>query len=305
MSLRFPVMAPFTAVNGGVLRSGAEDAANQVLSIVAGASALVGVVANVETPRRARLGRKLRRGLAVAFGTGLFTTTNDSSFTHVYSAAIVAGLVVFGAFRLLAAGDEPHDTRAQLVRRRARRVRARRFPGRDPAPVVPRPGRVVDGGGVRRLAARAPVLAPPGRDHGRRRCGDGDRRRESAGVQPLRARKVDAVVVRGEHFSLERFHQLDVFASLQKGLVTWYPLVVVIVLVAAWARNWAGIGLLLGLVAPLVLLYGAWHAWTWPEGWAPWLRRAGPRVRRRVRGVDGAAERERGGSCRSSWPAWR
>ena len=34
-----------------------------------------------------------------------------------------------------------------------------------------------------------------------------------------------------------------------------------IVLVAAWARNWAGIGLLLGLAVPLVMLYGAWHAW--------------------------------------------
>ena len=65
----------------------------------------------------------------------------------------------------------------------------------------------------------------------------------------------------GEHFSLEHFHQFDVLASFEKGFVTWYPIVIVIVLVAAWARNWAGIGLLVGLSVPLVMLYGAWHVW--------------------------------------------
>jgi hypothetical protein len=65
----------------------------------------------------------------------------------------------------------------------------------------------------------------------------------------------------GEHFSLDHFHQLDVLAGLQKGFVTWYPVVLAIGLVAAWARNWDGLKLLLGVSIPLVLLYGAWHSW--------------------------------------------
>jgi len=259
--LRFPVMWPFTALNGGELRSGAEDAVNQLLSIVAGALALVGVVA---AARRAGVRDWVANcaAIAVAFGTGLFHySTYDSSFTHAYSAAFVAGLVAFGVFRLLAAGDEPHDSTRRLVR--------------DAVVVFVLAGFLV---GIRLpsflilavlwLAAVFVVWRRGPRFRPRLVAITAGAAAATVVVGVSQVAYNRYVLGRwtissyaGEHFSLERFHQLDVLASFQKGFVTWYPVVVVILLVAAWARNWAGIGLLVGLSVPLVMLYGAWDAW--------------------------------------------
>ena len=69
-----------------------------------------------------------------------------------------------------------------------------------------------------------------------------------------------------EAFLLTRFKQLDVLAGVEKGFVTWYPVVIVVVLVAIAVRNWSGLGLLALLTFPLVLLYGAWHSWSLAGG---------------------------------------
>ena len=65
----------------------------------------------------------------------------------------------------------------------------------------------------------------------------------------------------GEDFLIDRLKQLDVFMSFEKGFVTWYPVVVVVVITAVVVRNWPGVALLAGLTIPFVVLYGAWHDW--------------------------------------------
>jgi hypothetical protein len=67
-------------------------------------------------------------------------------------------------------------------------------------------------------------------------------------------------------FIPDRFKQLAVLASVEKGFVTWYPVVIVVVLVVIVARNWSGLALLAGVTIPLVVLYGAWESWSLAGG---------------------------------------
>jgi len=114
--LRFPVMGPLNALNGGELRSAAEDHASEVLAIVAATVALVMTLMAAQWLRiRAWIANCAV--LAVAFGTGLFHyATFDGSFTHVYSAAVVALLLALGVCLLVANDDEPDRVAASRVR---------------------------------------------------------------------------------------------------------------------------------------------------------------------------------------------
>jgi hypothetical protein len=258
--LRFPLMAPFALANGGQLRSGAEDIVNQITGILAGAVAVTSVIV---------AGRKLgarswianAAAVVLAFGTGLFDyATLDSSFTHVYSAAFVGLLVVYGVDRLLRPRADRPTTTGEFARDTLIVF------GLGAALVAIRlPSALV----LVALAAAALVVVRV-RDLGRR----------VAAPILLGTGGALAAVVLGalaynryifarwtlssygdEPFLLTRFKQLAVLASIQKGFVTWYPVVVVVVLVAIAARNWSGLGLLAGVTTPLVILYGAWHSW--------------------------------------------
>lgn len=90
--LRYPVMSHFTAANGGLARSPAEDLVSDLCALAAGA---VAVGATVAVARRAGARRRDANlaALLITFGTGLFHyATLDGSFAHVY---VAAGLGLF------------------------------------------------------------------------------------------------------------------------------------------------------------------------------------------------------------------
>lgn len=95
--LRFPVMAPFTAVNHGALRSPAEDAVSDLCALLAGAVAVGSMVAlarRLDAPR----GYANLAAVLVTFGTGLFHySTLDGTFAHAY---LAAGIGLFGLLLL-------------------------------------------------------------------------------------------------------------------------------------------------------------------------------------------------------------
>lgn len=263
--LRFPVMAPFTAVNHGALRSPAEDRANQICSLAAGAVALG---ATLLAARRLGVGRGLASAgtLAMAFGTGLFHyATYDSSFTHVYSAALVALLMLFGVVHL----------------------------ARADGPVVPLPRRRFAAGtflfvatgflvGVRLpsllvLAAMIGIAAV--------RLTKSPTRRSWTRLAVCSIGPAMAVVVisqfaynrlllgrwtfssyAGEHFDVGQLKELPVLGGFRKGLVTWYPIVLVAFAATVATRWWKGMGTLIAFTVPLVVLYGSWHSWNLAGG---------------------------------------
>lgn len=259
--LRFPVMGPLNALNGGELRSAAEDHASEVLAIVAATVALVMTLMAAQWLRiRAWIANCAV--LAVAFGTGLFHyATFDGSFTHVYSAAVVALLLALGVRLLVANDDEPDRVAASRVRDGALTflLAAALVSIRVPSVLV-----------LATLAVAAAVIVSRGRPALRPRfvamC---------AGAAIAVAVVLAGLVAYnrlmrgvwsvssygGEDFLFGQLKQLDVLGGFHKGLVTWYPIVVVIVVAAVLARAWSGLALLVGLVVPLATLYGAWHAW--------------------------------------------
>lgn len=259
--LRFPVMGPIAALNGGELRSSSEDIASEVLSIIAGAVAVAGmVIAAMLLGVRALVANLA--AVAVAFGTGLFHyATFDGSFTHVYSAAVVAVLVVFGVRRLVAASvDRPDDRRSTL---------------RDGLVAFVLSGLLIS---IRLTSVLVLAVLPVAAAVVVRARGNFLRPRLVAMLVGAGAATAVAVAgqiaynrfMRGtwtlssygdEPFLIDRFKQLDVLASLEQGFVTWYPVVLVVLLAALLARNWSGLALLVGLTLPLVALYGAWHDW--------------------------------------------
>ena len=259
--LRFPVMAPITARNGGVLRSAAEDRASEVLSILAGALALA---VTLLSARWLHVRRWLANAaaLAVAFGTGLFHyATFDGSFTHVYSAAVVALLLALGVRLLLANDDDAERIAATRVRDGAATfvLAVTLVSIRVPSVLV-----------LGTLAVAAGVIVRRDRPELRPRLVA-----MYAGAGAAIAVVVAGLLVHnrymrgvwsvssyaGEDFHLDQLKQLDVLGGFHKGLVTWYPIVVVVIVAAVLARAWSGLALLAGLVLPLATLYGAWHAW--------------------------------------------
>jgi len=64
-----------------------------------------------------------------------------------------------------------------------------------------------------------------------------------------------------EGFSLSERHQFGVLFSWSKGIFNWYPIVGLALAAALVGRRWHALVLLAATVAPLVVLYGAWHDW--------------------------------------------
>ena len=55
--------------------------------------------------------------------------------------------------------------------------------------------------------------------------------------------------------------EAPVFLSFHKGLITWYPVVLVAVVLSLVARRRDAVILWVATTVPLVLLYGAWYPW--------------------------------------------
>jgi hypothetical protein len=69
-----------------------------------------------------------------------------------------------------------------------------------------------------------------------------------------------------ETFVLSKFHQFDVAFSFQKGLITWYPVVGVVLIAAILARRSWGVIYFLAATVPLVVVYGFWDQWSLAGG---------------------------------------
>jgi len=255
--LRFPVMAPFTAANHGALRSEAEDRVNQLASLLAGAVAMVAAMA---AARRLGVRDLVANGaaLAVMFGTNLFHyATYDSSFTHVYSAALVgtlAWLVVRHA-----QGARTRGLGAALA------VGACVFLLVDMRMMLIAPLAVA--GGVlllpelRRLRSVAAVV----RDHRGVLAGAV----AGAGLAIVQQLVVNRYIFgrwqlssyAGEDFIWSQGKQLHVLASIRKGALLWSPLLAVAGAVTLWTRQRLLGGVLLATTLTLAVIYGAWHSW--------------------------------------------
>lgn len=263
--LRFPVMAPFTAANGGVLRSGAEDVVNQAWGIVMGAVA-VGAMVVASRTLGARRWVANTAALSLAFGTGLFHyATIDSAFTHVTSAAFVAVMLLYGAVRLFGNDDRRDASTRSLIAETAlvAAVSAAFVAIRLPSFLV-LAALVVAAMYVvhrRRLGWRvgAPILAGSAIGVGAVTVGQLAYNRFNFGIWTLSSYG-DERLIPGQ------LKQLDVLASIEKGFVTWYPVVIVVVLAVVLARSWPALALLAGVTLPLVVLYGAWASWSLAGG---------------------------------------
>jgi hypothetical protein len=193
--------------------------------------------------------------LAGCFGTGLFHyATYDSSFTHVYSAALVAGLV-FLAISARARGRPPNPVLLFLLALFIALVREPDIPVLLALLVawliwqvkpLPAPERLRAGalGALPILAALAAVAIFQLLYN---RWSSGAWTLSSYGQEP---------------FTIGAFHEPGVLLSYDRGLFVWYPVLGVMLGVALWrrpSRQWGIVGAV--LVAVLTALYGSWHSW--------------------------------------------
>jgi hypothetical protein len=255
--LRFPVMGPVVAlVDPGPITT-AEDHANRLLSALALLSLCV---LAVDAARR--LGaRPLPTHvalLAFVFGTGLFHyATYDASFTHIYTAFLVAALIWLG-------------------------VRARTEPSRPwyfaPAAaasaffivsirninlvvlVVLLAGYLIwcdSGTGpwrsrLRRAALEAAPLA----------IGVAAAIVLQVGLNYYFAREIVLSSYGEEDFLFDRPKHWPVVLSYERGLLTYYPVVAVALVAGLWARRTRIATLWWGtMLVGLVVVYGFWEHW--------------------------------------------
>jgi hypothetical protein len=251
-------MAPFTAANGGRLSSHSEDVVNQILSILAAVVAMSGVVLSA-----IRLGVRgwIANVAAVAgvFGTGLFHyATYDSSFAHVYSAALVSLLMTFGVFRVLRPSPSAPGRRVAdgvflfLAAGLLIAIRLQSLLVLAALVVVALAAVWRDKAALRRWVLLFAVSIGPAvvavlafqlfYDH------------YTLGRWTLSS-------YAGQHFYPGRLKELPVLAGFKKGFLTNYPVALVAVIAAAVARRWRGLLVLAGLTLPLAVLYGSWWSW--------------------------------------------
>ena len=258
--LRLPVMGPVAAIAesgdaGRLTISRAEES----LSLWLGIAALLTTVLLLYATLR-RLGV---RGLladwiliVVCFGTGLFHyATFDSSFTHIYSAALFAGVLLVG---VKAAQDRRSPSRWLLFGLSL-------FIALIREPDIPS-----------LLVLVGAFVVWRGRG-----LQAGERRRAAAGIivpVTLALMAVGAFQLLYNHwstgtwtlssygqqgFSVGQLKEPDVLFSPTHGLFLWYP-VLAVLLIAALAQKRTRIwGLVaLGTGAPLTVIYGSWASWS-------------------------------------------
>lgn len=257
--LRFPVMGPVAAIADGDEKdlthvSVAEERASQWLGVLA---LLLAIGFTGAAMRRLGVGRLLTDAtlLIATFGTGLFHyATYDSSYTHIYTAMLVAALVYLGV-------------RAEQLRRRVNPllvlvisffvVAIREI---DVVPLVLLEGAWL----LRHLRAS---------------------RWSARAAETVRAALPAAIGIAlaiglqtfynhwatgrwalssygSESLSLAELREGSVLASYDHGLLLWYPAMVVLLVVPllrARARLWGLLGLV--MVVPLVVIYGSWTPW--------------------------------------------
>jgi hypothetical protein len=256
--LRLPVMGPVSLLTNNspaadLYVSPAEERANQILSVLA---LLVTLACIHLTLTRLAVGACIAdlAVLATCWGTGLFHyATYDSSFTHIDSAALFAGLLLLGV-SCAQRGRAPH-----------------------PAPLF---GLIFFIALIR--SPDIPVLLVL-------LCAWLIWRVRGSGVAPWRSlRSVPVTTVAAiataeaiqliythwssgrwtlssygpEPFSLSQGKELEVLTSYDHGLLIWYPVVGVMLILALWRRQARGWGLVaLVSVAVLTVIYGSWNPW--------------------------------------------
>jgi len=258
--LRFPVMGPVAAIANGdnpdlTHVSGAEEKASQWLSVLALLLAITFMGASM---RRLGVGRLLTDAtlLIATFGTGLFHyATYDSSYTHVYTAMLVAALVYLG-IRAEQLRKPPNPI--LVVGLSFFVVSIREI---DVIPLVllegvwllrqARSGRLAErlGTFVRAgLPAALGIALAVGLQTFYNHWASGRWALSAYGAESLR---------------LSELREGSVLASYNHGLLLWYPAMMVLLVVPllrARARPWGLLSLL--IVVPLVVVYGSWTPWS-------------------------------------------
>jgi hypothetical protein len=257
--LRFPVMGPVAAIANSGNRSlthvsDAEQKANQWLSVLA---LLVAIGFMGATMSRLGVGRLLTDAtlLIVTFGAGLFHYgTYDGSYTHIYTAMLVAVLVYLGV-------------RAEQLRTRVNPVLVLGISffvvairEVDVVPLV-----ILEGAWLLWHVRARPWAA---------RVGETVRAALPAVLGIVLAVALQTFYNHwasgrwslssygSESLSLSELKEGSVLASYDHGLLLWYPALVILLIVPllrARTRTWGWLGL--ALVVPLVVIYGSWTPW--------------------------------------------
>ncbi|MCU1393883.1 MAG: hypothetical protein JWM34_2311 [Ilumatobacteraceae bacterium] len=256
--LRFPIMAPFTAINHGQLRSAAEDRVDQLLSLLAGATAMATVIATAGL-LGIRRWRANFAAAAVMFGTNQFHfATYDSSFTHIYTAALV-GLLIWLLVRHATSERPSMSTRASVA-------------------VGIIVGFIVD---IRLMLivplAVAGAVVVIARTHKRQTPREFARDNRvviiAAAVGALLAIVQNLAYNRyifgtwrlssytGEDMIWSQGKQLDVLFSIRKGAIPWSPMIAAALVLTAFARRKVLLALAVGVTATLDFIYGSWNPW--------------------------------------------
>jgi hypothetical protein len=257
--LRLPVMGPVAAIANADTSelthvSTAEQKANQWLSVLA---LLVTLACLGATMLRLGVGRLLTDGtlLIATFGTGLFHyATYDSSYTHIYSAMLVAALVYLG----VRAHQERRRANPLLVAAISFFVVAIREI--DAVPLV-----ILEGAWLLLYARTLGWSA---------RAGELIRAAAPAAIGIALAVALQTLYVHwatgqwalssygSESLSLSELKEGSVLASYDHGLLLWYPVVVILLIAPLLQTQTRAWGLLaLALIAVLVVIYGSWNPW--------------------------------------------
>jgi hypothetical protein len=257
--LRFPVEGPLAALqsqgNGKDLVVGdAEEKASLWLGAIA---LVITSLLILATLRRLGCPPLVANAVTLAgcFGTGLFHfATYDSSFSHVYSAALFAGLV-FVAVSAKARGGPPNPCLLFLLAFFIALIREPDIPVLLALLVAWLIWQVwpLPASHRRKAAAQAavPVVAAIA---------------AVAIFQILYSRWATGSWTLSsygqEQFTVGAFHERQVLFSYDRGLFDWYPVLAVMLGVALWrrpSRRWGIVATV--LVAILTAIYGSWNPW--------------------------------------------
>ncbi len=256
--LRFPVMGPIAAISGGAGTLSVSNAEEQA-SLWLGVTALVVTVLLMDlTMRRLGAGPLVAdlATLLACFGTGLFHYgTYDSSFTHIYDAALFASLL-FTAVSAAQRGRRPNLWLVFILSLFIALVREPNIPVLLAMTAIwiiwrtkslPRDERLREAVTASIPAGSAVII--------------------TEGFQLLynhwaSNRWTFSSYDPGQRLSLTEFAQTHVLLAYDHGLLLWYPVMAVLLFVALFkrpSRRWGYVGLL--ALGTLIVVYGSWKQW--------------------------------------------